>query len=116
MAPITPLIERGYEGERKGKRWQFRARPCEGTRRQLDWGAGDSAGWGRRGGGARRARARREVEEVPDSWAPSGGDKGRKAGWASLGWAGSTSRLGFQFLSLFSKNINKYIFKYFKNS
>jgi hypothetical protein len=33
MAPITPLIERGYEGERKGKRWQFRARPCEGTRR-----------------------------------------------------------------------------------
>jgi hypothetical protein len=112
MAPVTPLIEGGYEGERKGKRWQFRARPGEGARR-VD-SAGRLAAQPRQPGSGERmwcgsTRGRRR----PDRWGPRVSEGGRKeAGWAGLGWAGSTGRLGFLFYPYFPKNINKYIFEY----
>jgi hypothetical protein len=90
MAPVITLIEGGYEGERKGNRSQFQAREGgEGTWGRLGWGREvDSAGWGR---ARRRCEAQREVEETPDGWVPSGGE--REGEGCQLGRFG----LGFQF-------------------
>jgi hypothetical protein len=53
-----------------------------------------------RGGDARRARARLELEETPDGWAPSGGERERDGG--RLGWFNRSARV-FSFFLLHLK-------------
>jgi hypothetical protein len=96
MAAVIPLKVRESGGKRKGKeRWLW-------ARMVGLLSQGGSAGWawpehdGGAGACTWRGGARREKTH---GWGPRVVERGRKE--ASLGWAGSTSRLGFRFLSLF---------------
>jgi hypothetical protein len=97
MVPVTPLIEGGYEGERKGRRWQFRAREGDvGT-----WaGSAGSAGSGLAGGVARarprHAAAWPEVEEAPWGWGPRASERERGKGC----WAGPVQPVQLGFFSI----------------
>jgi hypothetical protein len=64
MVSVTPLIEGGYEGARKGRRWKFRAHEGhEGTRpgaaRGTGSGSAGGAAWAHAQGTRRVARGGR---------------------------------------------------------
>jgi hypothetical protein len=110
MAPVRPLIEGGYEGDRKGRRWQFRAHEGdEGTRAGSALGSAGGEAWARGQGMRRHGQMRKKA---PCGWGPRASERETgKCCWARpvqlSYWAGLTGlvRVCLFFLFFFSIKI-----------